>query len=89
MTQFEATIRVQEVSDTDKAAARRRIEERLHAAGFNHFQIVSIGVPAAITPPALTPRRPNSSERAASLGGPLLVAAVTLWALWFLFMIAS
>ncbi len=89
MIQFEATIRVQDIVDTDKAAARRKLEERLHAAGLNHFQIVSIGVPAAITPPALSPRPTNGVGRASALGGQILVAAVSLWALWFLWMIAG
>ncbi len=90
MPDFEATIRVHEVVDADKAAARRTIEERLRAAGFQHFQIISIAVPSAITPPALAPRQPaRGSSRTVAMGGPLLVAAGAAWALWFLWMIAG
>jgi len=90
MAQFEATVRLFDVVETDGPAARRSVEERLRGAGFTRWQIVAIGAQGSMSSPARTrpPRRPARRETATYSGG-LLVAAVVAWALWFLWLLAG
>jgi len=86
MAQFQATVRIYELTEHDGSAARRTVEERLRAAGFNRWRIVNIGVQGATTP---TAPRPPMPARVSYAGGGLLVAGITAWALWFLYLLGG
>ena len=89
MAQFEATVRLFDIVEPDKAAARRSVEEQLRAAGFHRWQIVSTQLQLAVTPPAVRPRRRPSPTDASYAGGGLLVAAVLAWAMWLLWLLSE
>ena len=89
MAQFEATVRVFEISESDPAAARQLVEERLRSGGFSRFQIMNLGVHGAIPMRVEAPRRQRTRAQASFAGGGVLVAAVVAWTLWFLWMLAG
>ncbi|MBI3785983.1 MAG: hypothetical protein HY270_21535 [Deltaproteobacteria bacterium] len=89
MAQFEATVRVFEITESDPGAARKAVEERLRSSGFARFQIMNLGVQGAIPMRVEPPRRRGVSTQATYAGGGMLVAAVVAWTLWFLWMLAG
>ena len=88
MAQFEATVRLFELAESDAAAARHTIETRLRSAGFTRWHIVSVGAPGTLTRTARSSRRPVRVE-VSYAGGGLLVAAIVAWALWFLYLLTG
>ena len=89
MAHFEARVRVFDLIETDAAAARRTLEERLRTAGFNRWQVGNIELQRAIIPPVVAARRRAAAAQASYAGGGVMVAGVVAWALWFLWIIAG
>jgi hypothetical protein len=54
MGRFEATVRILDVTEPDAPTAVRTVEERLHKAGFNRWQVVSLR-PQSVLISALRP----------------------------------
>ena len=88
MAHFETTVRLFDVIESNAPAARRAVEERLRAAGFNRWQIVNVGLQGTTARAPEVPRR-SQVRHDIGYGGGLLVAAVVAWTLWFLWVLAS
>ena len=86
MAHFEATVRVFEVVESDSAAARRAVEERLRSGGFSRWQVVNVALQRAATPAVRVRPRPRRPQMTYT-GGGLLVAAIVAWLLWFLYLL--
>ena len=84
MGRFQATVRILDVTEPDAPTAVRTVEERLHQAGFNRWQLVSLH-PQAVH---ISGRRPLRRE-VNHTGGAILLGAMLALALWFLWLIAS
>jgi hypothetical protein len=88
MGQFQATVRILDVTEPDAPTAVRTVEERLHKAGFNRCHVVSLH-PQPIPIPALRSAEASGASRSEHIGGALLLSAIVAWALWLLWLIAS
>lgn len=89
MAHFEAMVRLFDIVEPDPLDARRAVEERLRAAGFTRWHVVSVGLQGASTNRAARlPRRVMRTD-VSYAGGGLLVAAVVAWTLWFLWLLAG
>ena len=88
MANFEATVHVFEVSESNAAAARRAIEDRLRVAGFTRWRVGRVVPQGTIVHRADSPRRVARTD-ASYVGGAMLIAAVLAWTLWFLWLLAS
>jgi hypothetical protein len=84
MGRFQATVRILDVTEPDAPTAVRTVEERLHKAGFNRWQVVSLH-PQDVY---ISGRRPLRREMNHT-GGPILLGAILTWALWILWLIAG
>ncbi|MFI5395524.1 MAG: hypothetical protein ACHQ9S_08325 [Candidatus Binatia bacterium] len=89
MEHFQVTVRLLELLEPDAATARLKVEERLRAAGFSRWQIISLGLQAMVTspqPPYRPPqRRPNTREA----GVGMLLAAAVAWLLWLVWLLGG
>jgi hypothetical protein len=88
MARFEATVRVFDLVESDAPTARRTVEERLRAAGFDRWQVVNLELQPA-TPPMIRPRRRPTNIDASYAGGVLLAVTVLAWAIWFLWVLVG
>jgi hypothetical protein len=88
MGRFQATVRILDVTEPDAPTAVRTVEERLHKAGFNRWQVVSLH-PQAV--PISAPRLQRRAVRreVSHTGGAILLSAIVAWALWLLWLIAG
>lgn len=87
MAQFEALVRVFEVSEPNRLAARATVEDCLRTAGFKRWQIVNVVEQGAARRSREDARRRlHPGNRSAR--GWLMVAAV-LWSLWLLWIVAG
>jgi hypothetical protein len=89
MGRFQATVRILDVTEPDAPTAVRTVEERLHKAGFNRWQVVSLHPQAIPMPPRRRPQRRALRPEASYTGGGLLLAAIVAWALWVLLLLAD
>ncbi len=96
MAQFEAEIRIQGLTEVDALTARRAMEEKLRAAGFERWKVVRIA-----------PQRPNRKAYRRPLTRPLpngtvhaqarndtgqgiwIVIAALAWAIWFVWLLGG
>lgn len=88
MAHFEATVRLFDVIGSNAPAARRALEERLRAAGFTRWQILGVTTQGTLAR-VVEPRRRPVRRRDVSYAGGALVAAVVVWTLWFLWLLAG
>jgi hypothetical protein len=88
MPQFQATVRLFDIAETDGPGARRALEERLRSAGFSRWQVTQVGLQAEAPPPVRVARRRMRTD-ASYAGGGFLLVAVAAWALWFLWLLAG
>jgi len=82
MPNFEVRVRLLDVDENDAWSARRSAEERLRAAGFKRWQIVSLRLQDAFAPATVPNRRRRRSSESSLAGGLVLIAALA-WSLWF------
>lgn len=96
MAQFEAEIRIQDLSEVDALTARRAMEDKLRAAGFQRWKVVRISPQRpsrkAFKRP-LTRPLPNGSAhmqaRNDSGQGIWIVIAALAWAIWFVWLLGG
>ncbi len=88
MANFEATVQIFEVNESNAAAARRAIDDRLRVAGFTRWRIARVGPQGTTIHRTDSPRRVVRAD-ASYVGGAMLIAAVLAWTLWFLWLLAS
>jgi hypothetical protein len=81
---FQATVRILDVTEPDAPTAVRTVEERLHKAGFNRWQVVSLH-PQDVH---ISDRRPPRREMNHTAGA-ILLGAILAWVLWLLWLIVS
>lgn len=87
MGQFQATVRILDVSEPDAPAARRTVEERLQKSGFRRWQLVYLGEQS--TRAVQRYSRRSAAAHAGFSGGGMLLAAILSWTLWILWLIES
>jgi hypothetical protein len=89
MPQYDVEVKFTDISGPDALSARLSVEEKLRAAGFQHWQVVAIAphtrspIPTGSVPPL------RSRRSSAYVGSALLVAAVLAWVLWFLWVLTG
>lgn len=85
MPNFEVRVRLLDVDENDAWSARRTAEERLRAAGFKRWQVVSLRLQDARVAPMIRPASPVRRARRAesSLAAGLVLTAALAWSLWF------
>lgn len=88
MERYEALVRLVDLVDDDAAGARRRVDERLRAGGFTRWEVVAVAREGNANIERRLRRR-SKSPQPAFLGGRVLTAAVILWSLWLLWLIAG
>ena len=88
MGRFQATVRILDVTEPDAPTAVRSVEERLHKAGFNRWQLVSLH-PETARVPARRPRRRTIRHEMSHADGAILLGAIVAFALWFLLLMAG
>jgi hypothetical protein len=88
MGRFQATVRILDVTEPDAPTAVRTVEERLHKAGFNRWQVVSLH-PQAVRISARRPRRRTIRREMSHTDGAILLGAILACALWFLWFMAG
>ena len=88
MQRYEALVRLVDLVDDDAAGARRRLDERLRAGGFTRWEVVAVAREGSASIDRRLRRRLKPAEPPL-IGGRLLTAAVILWSLWLLWLLAG
>jgi len=88
MGRFQATVRILDVTGPDAPTAVRTVEERLHKAGFNRWQVVSLH-PQAFPISARGLQRQAVRREVSYTGGAMLAGVLFALALWLLLLMAS
>ncbi len=89
MPQYDVEVKFTDISGPDALSARLSVEEKLRAAGFQHWQVVGIAPHARSTIPTGSVPPLRSRRSSAYVGSALLVAAVAAWVLWFLWVLTG
>jgi hypothetical protein len=87
MAQFEALVRVFEVSEPDPSAARATVEDSLRKAGFKRWQVVNVTAQGTAARSKEEARRRLHPANYSARGW--VMAAAVLWSLWLLWIVAG